>query len=397
MKIVLKSPLRDLLSFLIHIKKRNSLFKRASSEKLPNGKMNTLSSKLHPLQQELEIQSVSNENSKTKRFRLIPAKGEHIAFFRAGQYLSVDFKIGGTSTTRAFSICSTPSESYENNYYDITVKFEESGFVTPHIFEHWKKGLRFTASEPMGYFYYEPMRDQKDLVFLAGGTGITPFRSIIGDLLENNANVNMTLLYGIAGLSDKIFGDHFEKLMHANGNKFQVIFIYENAKPETSGERGFIDNKILMKLEGDLRNKSFFICGPPRFQNVMAQLLKGFKIPDKNIRRDSFNLINKQETSVKDCVITVENNSDDISVYSDPSETILVALERAGLHPPAKCRTGECGWCRSKLVSGEITQSANNDGRRLADKKNGYFHPCSAYAASDIKIAVPENSHRNMS
>ena len=66
------------------------------------------------------------------------------------------------------------------------------------------------------------------------------------------------------------------------------------------------------------------------------------------------------------------------------------AIERAGIPAPARCRSGECGWCRSKLVSGTVYIPAENDtGRRYIDKACGYIHPCAAFPTSDIVIEVP--------
>ncbi len=50
-----------------------------------------------------------------------------------------------------------------------------------------------------------------------------------------------------------------------------------------------------------------------------------------------------------------------------------------------------CGWCRSRLVSGEVFIPETTDGRRQADKHYGYIHPCASFALSDVSIEVPNN------
>ena len=69
-------------------------------------------------------------------------------------------------------------------------------------------------------------------------------------------------------------------------------------------------------------------------------------------------------------------------------ETLLVAMERAGIRAPAKCRAGGCGFCHSRLISGKFS-IAGADKRRLADEKFGYIHPCCTYPDSDMEIEVP--------
>ena len=71
------------------------------------------------------------------------------------------------------------------------------------------------------------------------------------------------------------------------------------------------------------------------------------------------------------------------------TESMLVALERANLTPPSKCRSGECGFCRSYLISGNIYVSPISDWRREGDKKYNFFHPCSSYPISNLEIKVP--------
>ena len=71
------------------------------------------------------------------------------------------------------------------------------------------------------------------------------------------------------------------------------------------------------------------------------------------------------------------------------NENILVALERAGVAGPNRCRGGICGWCRSRLLSGEVFIPEDTDGRRAQDKLDGYIHPCATFAVSDLSIEMP--------
>jgi ferredoxin len=64
-------------------------------------------------------------------------------------------------------------------------------------------------------------------------------------------------------------------------------------------------------------------------------------------------------------------------------------MERAGIKAPSRCRSGECGWCRSRLLSGQVFIPEKTDGRRAADVQFGYIHPCSSFPASDVVLDVP--------
>jgi ferredoxin len=71
------------------------------------------------------------------------------------------------------------------------------------------------------------------------------------------------------------------------------------------------------------------------------------------------------------------------------NETLLSAMERAGLKAPSRCKSGSCGFCHSRLISGEYHVNKEHEYRRLADFKFGFIHPCCTYPESDMEIDVP--------
>ena len=79
-------------------------------------------------------------------------------------------------------------------------------------------------------------------------------------------------------------------------------------------------------------------------------------------------------------------------VYVIPAkanETLLTAMERAGLNAPNKCRAGGGGFCHSKWPSGSYPVADGCDGRREADRKFGFIHPCVSCPLEDVEIDVP--------
>ena len=69
-------------------------------------------------------------------------------------------------------------------------------------------------------------------------------------------------------------------------------------------------------------------------------------------------------------------------------ETLLVALEREGIAVQSVCRSGECGFCRSKLTSGNVFIPKDVDSRRLADSSFGIIHPCYSYPMSNLTLII---------
>ena len=87
--------------------------------------------------------------------------------------------------------------------------------------------------------------------------------------------------------------------------------------------------------------------------------------------------------------ITVRIAGNEQTITGPADTTILRSLEANGILAPAHCRSGECGWCHSKLISGEVYTPKSVDGRREADYLYGYIHPCCAFPISDVTIEVP--------
>lgn len=387
-----KGRLGDIVTFMLHLKKRDRLFRKARVKQLYPGAMNVLTAKLHPRRQVLRIASVTRETPSSKTFRLVPADEEGgVAFFRAGQYIAVEDEVDGTPVSRPFSICSTPAEAAGDNYYEITIKSGEGGFFAPWAVEQWEPGRILNCSEPSGTFFYEPLRDPDHLVCLAGGSGITPFRSILKDSLADTSGPRFTLFYGVTGEAEVMFRDELEALEKKHPDRFRMVVVCSGKTEHWSGETGFITAGVIRRYVSEPEQAGYFVCGPPAMYEALLEELKPFNLPPKGLRREHYGCPPLKDGGGKDYSITVFTAGNTMTVPAGADETVLVALERAGLNPPAVCRSGECGWCRSRLVEGDIFVPEVNDGRRGADRKYGWFHPCSSYPRSDLVIEVPPN------
>ena len=141
-----------------------------------------------------------------------------------------------------------------------------------------------------------------------------------------------------------------------------------------------------------------FMCGPEAMYRFAEGELKKLGLDRKHVRRELLGVTKKvwekngypSEAKGKTFSVTVRMGEDEKVIPASADEPVLVAIERAGIATPSRCRSGECGWCRSKLVSGKIfVPEENDEGRRRSDKQNGYIHPCSSFALSDLVLEVP--------
>jgi prolycopene isomerase len=155
---------------------------------------------LHPHRLSLRVAEIIEETESAKTLRLAPAAGE-LPRFRAGQYVNIFVETGGVRTSRPYSISSAPGKPY----YDITVRRKEGGFVSSYLLDEVQAGDILESTGPSGSFYHEPLSDGSDLVFLAGGSGITPFISIMREVVEQSLPLRIHLLYGSRNPEDIIF------------------------------------------------------------------------------------------------------------------------------------------------------------------------------------------------
>ena len=386
------------------IKLRRQKIQAASSRPITRDPINELAKKIHPDKVFLTIESVENTTPTSKTYRFIKSKNNRknildIPIFQAGQYISFKFQIGNSWVTRPFSISSAPYEVLgKEPFIEVSIRKKEKGFVTEYIWDNWKPGTEVEASMAHGQFYYEPLRDAETIVALAGGSGITPFRSMAREICYGKLDANMVLIYGGDTLDEFMFYDEFISLEKEYSDKIKFVPVLNGKESNWKGETGFITKEIIRKYT-DIKNSSFFICGPQAMYKFVEQELKALEIPRKRIRREVFGEVQNiyalsdfpENAKNKEYNIKVHIGISTINIKGNSSETVLVALERNGIKNDSHCRSGECGFCRSLLLDGEVFISPENDGRREADKIYGYFHPCAAYPISDLEVKIYQN------
>lgn len=377
------------------IKMRKEQINNASSEPIIHDPIKALANELHPKELNLKIEKIIDETPTTKTYRFIKSYGPDIPYFQAGQYISFKLNIGESFVTRPYTISSAPYETLgKKPYIEVTIKLKPDGFVSKYIFENWKVGTEVTASMPLGHFYYEPLRDTKNIVAIAGGSGITPFRSMAKEIANGKLDINLTILYGSRFKNDIIFYEELKTLADENSENIKIVNILSDEK-FYKGEKGFINSKIIKKYS-DPKNTTYFACGPEAMykfiDNEIAKLNIETKRYRKEISNDQGNIYEREDfpEKAKDKIYKIKVNiaCESFEISANSKEPVLVALERAGIKQDSNCRAGECGFCRSRLDSGKVYVNKDNDGRRKADIKYGYFHPCSSYPISDLEMTV---------
>lgn len=196
--------------------------------------------------------------------------------YKAGQYINLKL-IHPTQTdskgdVRSFSISNAP---YESNI-TITTRITDSAFK--HNLMNMPYDTEVEVMGPMGTFTLNK-EESRNIACLAGGIGITPFRSMILDAVHNSSNLKLYLFYANHSIKEAAFYDEFKNISEDKGFTFIPIM---TEQPDWEGEKEHINEQMLKKYIPDLTNTIFYTAGPQK----MVDSLKGL-LTDISIHKDS--------------------------------------------------------------------------------------------------------------
>ena len=231
----------DMLRFKKMVPTRRKMLADGPDTPLPQEyRTNTLAKKLHPgyMQVELTAARPLTDSIRELTFKRVDAGA--FPFFRAGQYVSIQAKIGDSLVSRPYSIVSTPRQALNGQ---LVLAVENAGFVSGYLTGQAKPGDRFVMTEPSGEFHYETLRDSRNIVCIAGGSGITPFLSMAGSLAEGDEEYSMTLFYGARTAAQLAYKAELDALA-ARCGKLKVVYVLSDEE-QPGYEKGFVSAALM--------------------------------------------------------------------------------------------------------------------------------------------------------
>lgn len=384
-------------AFLGEVKVREAHI-AAAADDMPQSiyNSNILAKKLHPAKQFVKVAKVTDHGD-AKSYTLVPdpLRGtEAMAYFRAGQYTTVELSIDGATLWKPYSICSGPADAL-NGSYTITVRRSNSGYVSEYILNNWTEGTDAVISGPQGDFYYQRLRDAKHVVAMAGGSGITPFHSMACAIADGIEDFDLTILYGNRTRESILLREELDAVAARSNGKVRIVHVLSDETID-GYEHGFITAELIRKY-ADEDDYSLFLCGPKAMYAFADTQIAALGLPRRRARKELYGDYGDPARSTaypaaaagKTYTVSVTIRGETQTVPCRADQTLLSAMEQAGIKAPSRCRSGECGWCHSLLLSGDVFVPAEADGRREADKKFGWIHPCCTYPLSNIALDVP--------
>jgi ferredoxin-NADP reductase len=327
---------------------------------------------------ELVSSDSQTHNAKTLRFRLLDDKRLEA---KPGQFLTFHLNVDGKKVIRSYTICSSPLNS---NYIDITPKRAQDGCASVFLNESATPGLIVKACGPFGNFCFDEGR-HSEIVFIAGGSGITPMMAMLRYIEDRALSTRVTLIYSVRTPQDIIFRQELTRLSRSLPHFRSVITV---SSPDVSwtGNTGRLSEMLLQAQIPDFGVPTFFLCGPKPFMQVASELLKEKGVSADRTKQESFG-----EKSSGDNSRPARNMSFDTieflrsarSVKLVAGMTVLELAESSGISIPSGCRQGQCGTCVTHLLGGSVSMRAEV-GLTIEQKKAGFILPCVSHANESI-------------
>ncbi len=385
-----QNALKSVVGYVEACETKKALEQTGTDFRELRGQVQQTITRLHPKRLQLVVSEIIEDTPSTRTLRLISADGGELPPFQAGQYINLFVNIDGVETARPYAISSSPAR---RSFYDLTVKRAPEGFVSHYLLDRVSTGQPLQSSGPMGSFHHNPLFHGDDLVFLAGGSGSAPARSMLLDILDRDLPYRFHLIYVNSRENDVIYAQELRQLALQNPASFHLTEIITRPGNDYEGYRGRPTTDLIRELIGPVDGKMFYICGPTPFNENCISQLQALGVPPRRIRVEA-NGAPKQPSGQSgwpdgvseqdEVTVTVHGRG---SFRTRVGEPLLNALERNGYSAENACRSGECSLCRVKVLKGSVFNPREAHLRR-SDRDFGWVYSCVAFPTEDIEILL---------
>lgn len=239
----------------------------------------------------LKVEKIFEETHDTKTFYLVDAEEGGRPFdFIAGQYLTFRFdSVSEKPIVRSYTMSGSPCQT---EYVIFTVKRIPNGLISNWLCDTVRVGDTMRARGPIGKFCYDPTHDADHLFMVAGGSGVTPFISIIRESMHSlnqpGFPKSLNLLVAYRSREDLICWREIEEARAITGVNIAVTLTREDARNEGFW-LGRPDEKMLERfIDSRYQNATFMTCGPQALMDLCIFHTKKREVDDDHIKTESF-------------------------------------------------------------------------------------------------------------
>lgn len=309
-----------------------------------------------------EIASKRRESDNITSFYLRPADGGPIEPHVAGQFLPIRIQKDNGAILRSYTISQGPN----GQYYRLSIKREKHGLASRLLHDHFGSGDVIEVGSPSGDFVLDD--GIQPIVMLSGGVGITPMIAMldaqVAAVQDGAPEREMYFIHATQNSATQAFTEELNAL--ARRYDWLHLFIAYSAplKGDKLGDTHDIESRFSMDVLSRLLpfgGYQFYLCGPDAFMRSFYSGLREIGVDRSHIHNEFFGAgqLGESEESIPGVVLPKRANitfarSGIQAEWTTQSGTLLETAEAAGLQPNYNCRSGKCGACAARLLSGAV-------------------------------------------
>jgi len=301
------------------------------------------------------------------------------ASFRAGQHVELSVEKDGVRTSRTFSISSSPDYFRKTGLIELTIRVQEQGAITPWLKQHFAQGGLANISSAYGDFVLSSADEEKPLLMIAGGSGITPFRSMLLEMQAMNSQREVHLLYYARNGEEFLFPQEFLRIQKEMPDVRISLM--------DSSQTGFIQSEHLSRCDFEFSDPQLqvMICGPTPMIKAARDVVANAGVTPEQIFFEYFGAAPIDQIEAVEGKQTISCERSDIQLQHDGDnpQSLLTMAEQAGLKPVSGCRIGVCHQCICKKQSGVVY---NTKTERYSDTGNEDIQLCVSVAVTDLAL-----------
>ncbi|WP_321925425.1 pyridoxamine 5'-phosphate oxidase family protein [Burkholderia sp. BCC1998] len=310
----------------------------------------------------LRIAKIVDEARAIRSFHFEAADGDALPAYEAGQHLTLRVALPdeASPTIRSYTLSDAPGASH----YRITVKRE--GRVSAWLHDHARAGMTLDAQMPRGRFTFD-VASPRPAVLVSAGIGITPMIAMLRRALAADApSRRVVFVHGARDTADRPFAAELTRIADADP---RVSLHWFDSRPQRDGAArpGRVDIAQLKRIL-PFDDYDFYLCGPAAFMRDMYDGLRALNVPDERIRFEAFGPSSVVRSATRAAgappaasVPVVFRRSARDAAWTPADGTLLEFAEGRSVAVPSECRSGSCGTCATRVLSGAVDYVQSHD------------------------------------
>lgn len=231
-----------------------------------------------------KIVEIKELTHNTKSFLLRLEDGKHFGY-EAGQFIMLKANIDGEEVKRAYSVASPPPRDFKHaEYIELIIKLVPGGKLTTYLFS-LEAGSSIYVAGPYGRFTLKEPIVHGD-IFMATGSGIAPFMSMLRKAFRDHSPDKFWLFYGAINEDEVIYLDELKEWDKEHEN-FNLVVCLSNPRKDWDGEVGYVQDKLRTHFKR-FSDKRAYLCGLPIMVEQSRQRLIELGVKPENIFQEEF-------------------------------------------------------------------------------------------------------------